>query len=141
MKIEGPGSLRNGAARRAGKTDGSLAGAFARALHGAGESGQAGVGGAVQAGAINPLIALQELEDAASSPQGKARARAEALLDRLDEIRLGLLQGSLPASKLDALARMVQTQRAQVSDPRLAAILDEIDLRAQVELAKLEQRD
>jgi broad specificity phosphatase PhoE len=141
MKIEGPGSLRNGAARRAGKTDGSLAGAFARALHGTGEPGTAGVGGAVQAGAVNPLLALQELEDATSSPQGKARARAEALLDRLDEIRMGLLQGNLPASKLDALARAVQTQRAQVSDPRLAAILDEIDLRAQVELAKLEQRD
>lgn len=141
MKIEGPGSLRNGAARRTGKTDGGLAGAFARALHGAGEAGASGAGAAVQAGAVNPLISLQEMEDATSSPQGKARARAEALLDKLDEIRMGLLQGSLPAARLDALSRMVQTQRAQVSDPALSAILDEIDLRAQVELAKLERRD
>ncbi|HSK41731.1 MAG TPA: flagellar assembly protein FliX [Arenibaculum sp.] len=141
MKIEGPGSLRNGPARRAGRTDGGQPGAFARALQGGDESAAPGVGGAAPAGGVNPLLSLQELEDATSSPHGKARARAETLLDRLEDIRMGLLSGSLPASRLEALTRIVQTQRATVDDPELAAILDEIDLRAQVELAKLAPRE
>lgn len=141
MKIEGPGSLRNGPARRTGRTDGGQPGAFVRALQDGDGAAAPGVGGAVPAGGINPLLSLQELEDATSSPHGKARARAEKLLDRLEDIRMGLLAGSLPASKLEALARIVQTQRARVDDPQLAAILDEIDLRAQVELAKLAPHD
>lgn len=139
MKIEGPGSLRNGSTRRTGRTESGLGGAFARALQDAGEAPAAGVGGPAAAGGVNPLLALQELEDATGGPHGKARARAEAILDRLDEIRMGLLTGSIPASGLEALSRIVQSQRAQVADPRLAEILDEIDLRAQVELAKLTQ--
>jgi hypothetical protein len=139
MKIEGPGSLRNGSVRRTGRTESGLGGTFARVLQDIGEAPAPGVGGPVAAGGVNPLLALQELEDATSSPHGKARARAEAILDRLEEIRMGLLTGSIPASCLEALSRIVQSQRAQVVDPRLAEILDEIDLRAQVELAKLTQ--
>jgi hypothetical protein len=35
------------------------------------------------------------------------------------------------------LAQLVRARRDQVDDPRLIAILDEIELRAAVELAKL----
>jgi hypothetical protein len=82
MKVEGPGSLSNsGAAKRAGRSNGSLAGAFARALHGSDEAVAAGVNGAQATGAINPLLNLQEVEDSTSGPS-KAKARAEDLLDR-----------------------------------------------------------
>ena len=61
----------------------------------------------------------------------------EDLLDKLDDIRHGLLLGSIPKDKLIALAQMVRSRRGQVTDPRLSAVLDEIELRAEVELAKL----
>ncbi|WP_207476480.1 flagellar assembly protein FliX [Arenibaculum pallidiluteum] len=143
MKIEGPGSTRGPAgAKRAGRADGTLAGTFARALHGSDEAQEAGSAGAAPAvGGVGALLAAQEVEDSTSGPsrgKARARARAEALLDKLDEIRAGLLTGSLPAATLHEMQRLVQTQRDQIDDPKLAAVLDEIDLRAQVELAKLE---
>ncbi len=60
------------------------------------------------------------------------------MLDRLEEIRVGLLTGSIPRDQLEALDRLVREQRGQVADPRLGEILDEIELRARVELAKLD---
>ena len=59
------------------------------------------------------------------------------MLDKLEEIRLGLLLGTIPQSRLEQLAHLVRAQREQVNDPKLTAILDEIELRAAVELAKL----
>jgi len=54
----------------------------------------------------------------------------------LDELRMDLLDGSISKEKLMQLSRIVNVRRSQVTDPKLAALLDEVDLRAQVELAK-----
>jgi hypothetical protein len=40
-------------------------------------------------------------------------------------------------AKLEQLATLVRAKREQIDDPKLLAILDEIELRAAVELAKL----
>ncbi|WP_114391700.1 flagellar assembly protein FliX [Oleisolibacter albus] len=133
MKIEGPGSLRPGQVRKAQRSGGGSD--FARHLEGD-EDGTAKLAGPQTTVGINPLFALQEVDDALSGRR-KARQRAEDILDRLDELRLGLLTGSFPREKLHDLVRLVQARRAEVDDPRLQEILDEIDLRAQVEIAKL----
>ncbi len=133
MKIEGPGQLRPGQVRKAPRSGSGSD--FLRHLGGGDESG-AKVAGAQSAAAINPLFALQEVDDALNGKR-KAVERAEDILDRLDELRLGLLTGSFPREKLVELVRMVQARRAGVDDPGLQAVLDEIDLRAQVEIAKL----
>ena len=80
MKVEGPGSLRNsGAAKRAGRSNGSLAGAFARALHGSDEAAASGVNGAQATGAVNPLLNLQEVEDFDQRPvQGQGAGGGSA---------------------------------------------------------------
>ena len=138
-EVEGPGSLsKGGAAKRAGRSTAAWP-APRRALHGPDEAAAAGANGAQAAGAVNPLLNLQEVEDSTSGPS-KAKARAEDLLDRLDEIRHALLAGGLPELQLNALSQVVQSRREEVDDPRLVEILDEIDLRAQVELAKLSPR-
>jgi hypothetical protein len=59
------------------------------------------------------------------------------MLDRLDEIRLGLLSGAVSKERLVELSRLARARRADVDDPRLVEVLDEIELRAEVELAKL----
>lgn len=63
--------------------------------------------------------------------------RGEELLDRLDDLRLALLEGRLPLATIQKLADLVAARRARVDDPRLLAILDQIELRAAAELAKL----
>lgn len=84
--------------------------------------------------AVDSLLALQEI----GGEQQDGLKRGRDTLDLLDEIRDGLLQGSIPVGKLRELTRIIDGQRDQVADPGLAEVLDEIDLRAQVELAKYE---
>jgi hypothetical protein len=59
----------------------------------------------------------------------------------LDQVRDGLLGGGIPRSTLNRLAVAVGRRHETFADPRLQNVLDEIDLRARVELAKLEQAD
>jgi hypothetical protein len=85
---------------------------------------------------LDTLVVLQE---APGDREARRRAlkRAGDMLDQLEGIRLDLLDGAVPAPRLEALVRLVRLQRDQINDPRLAHVLDEIELRARVELAKL----
>jgi len=137
MKVEGSGNLRGGGpVRRTGKSDGTAGASFAKQL--IGETGAPqGVSAASGVMGVSSVLALQEVDDAAARAS-RGKMRAQEMLDIMEEIRHGLLAGALPAQKLVDLARVVQSRKVQVDDPKLAAVLDEIDLRAQVELAKLQ---
>jgi hypothetical protein len=134
MKIEGPGSLRPGQVKKAPGKSGSD---FLSHIQG-GDGAARGVSAPQTAMAISPLLGLQEVDDSLNSRK-KARERAEDILDRLDELRIGLLLGTFPREKLHELVRIVQSRRTGVDDPAMQETLDEIELRAQVELAKLER--
>ncbi len=67
-------------------------------------------------------------------------SRGVEILDRLEEIRRGLLLGAVPKERLGELARMVREKRERGADPVISRLLDEIELRAEVELAKLSRR-
>ena len=94
------------------------------------------VSGGAALGPVDALLALQEVSE---DPGGRnrGRRRGEELLDSLDELRYGLLAGSLSLGAIERLTAMVAAKRGQVDDPRLVRILDEIEVRAAVELAKL----
>ncbi len=86
---------------------------------------------------LDALIALQEVD----GPLGRRRraiGRAGRLLDELEELKLGLLQGEIDQGGLRRLSDAVREQREATSDPGLEAVLDQIETRAAVELAKLE---
>lgn len=139
MKVEGPGNTRGaGSLRRTGKAGGTSGPAFSKQL--VGESNTAhGVSATASMSGVSGVLALQEVDatDDATARASRGKMRAEEMLDKLEEIQHGLLSGSLSAQKLMDLAKVVQSRRAEVDDPELGQILDEIDLRAQVELAKL----
>src|SRR5689334_16479169 len=88
---------------------------------------------------MNAVLALQEAPDATTRNRARQRAkeRGNLMLDHLEELRMGLLLGIVPLAKLETLAQLVRAKREQIDDPKLLAILDEIELRAAVELAKL----
>ena len=88
--------------------------------------------------AVDALVSIQEVPDA-TARRAKAIARAENILEVLEEIKIALLSGSLPRSRVARLTRLVQDLRSDEEDEGLAQVLDEIDLRARVELAKLEK--
>ena len=95
----------------------------------------------VQATAALDAVLFAQQADPDQINRERASRRGNTLLDRLDDIRIGLLNGAIPRNRLSQLATMVRTERASVMDPKLVAVLDEIDLRAQVELAKLQQAE
>jgi Class II flagellar assembly regulator len=139
MKID-PTQIRPATARRVGTAQSASSGGFAAALHeeSAAAGGNGAVGGAVGLSGVSTVLALQGAPD---STERRARQRAvqrgDAMLDDLEQIRLGLLLGAIPRAKLEQLAQLVRARREQLDDPKLIAILDEIELRAAVELAKL----
>jgi hypothetical protein len=124
-----PSRLR-GPQRRSGKSGESF-----HVEGGAGARSTAGLSPSGPLTAVDTLLTLQAVPE---GTEGKRRAmrRAGDMLDLLDDIRVGLLEGRVPRGKLEGLLRMVQSRRDEVVDPRLSAVLDEIELRAAVELAK-----
>lgn len=133
-RIEGPSSIRTTApVRRTGKASRTSETSFSEHLD---ETEGAGAAqGANPLGAVTNVLDIQEVDDAlARAARGKIRA--EDLLNKLDDLRLDLLTGGLSKNKLLRLSEVVNSRRPEIEDPRLNEILDEIDLRAQVELAK-----
>jgi class II flagellar assembly regulator FliX len=133
MRIEWTPPLRR-AARRGGKAD-SAGEPFAAALDG--DTAAAPSATPPGIGAVTGLLTVQEVPDELGRRR-RAVQRGDALLDRLDELRLGLLAGFLPRHRLEELACLAKAAEGQLDDPRLAQLLAEIDLRVAVELAKLD---
>jgi hypothetical protein len=139
MRIEWTPPLRRTATvRRESKAGAPNDGPFATAL--SAEQPPAPAAAPTTVSALDTLLTVQEIPDTIA---GRRRAvqRGDALLDRLEDVRLALLTGVLPRERLEQLARLAGTSRATITDPRLSAVLDEIDLRVAVELAKLDQID
>jgi hypothetical protein len=84
------------------------------------------------------LLSIQQVSDEETA-QSKAKQHGRNTLALLEKLRDGLLSGTLPRHTLTQLERMVEQERTLTSDPALNAVLDEIALRAAVELAKLEK--
>ncbi len=135
MRIEWDPPLQRTKARREERSEAPANGHFASAL--AGGTPVAAPATAANLSGVGSLLSVQEMPDALAGRR-KAIQRGNALLDRLEDLRLGLLSGIISREQLDELARLSRTARAQVDDARLGHILDEVDLRVAVELAKLE---
>jgi hypothetical protein len=90
--------------------------------------------------AVETILTLQGFDDGGDG-HSKGFAHGQNLLDMLDQLRDGLLAGTIPRATLSRLATAVSRRQEGFVDPRLQGVLDEIDLRARVELAKLEQAD
>ena len=88
---------------------------------------------------VSALMALQGVEDA-TERRRRAIRRGNTLLDRLDELKLALLGGESQSVNLQSLARAMAESRDGNEEPELKTVLDQIDLRAAVELAKAEAR-
>ena len=138
MKVSGPsGPSTAGSARPTSSP--AAAGGFEPIMSPA-ASGAAGISGAGAVSSISSLDALIALQEVGGPLERRRRAtgRASRILDALDEMKLELLAGGLTPALVEALARAVRDQRALTDDPRLEGVLDEIETRAAVELAKLE---
>jgi hypothetical protein len=134
MKVDGPRATDAAGVRRATRT---APGQIAFSLDDTGATAKAGpVSAPVSLGAVDSILALQAVPDPS---QGRARAlkRGRTLLDLLDEIRDGMLSGLVSQGILRRLSLELQAARDEFLEPGLQTVMNDIELRAQVELAKL----
>jgi hypothetical protein len=86
-------------------------------------------------GGIDALIALQGVEDPIERRRRVVKHGRRAL-DALDELKLGLLAGTLDQATMLRLKSAAADLKEGSGDERLDSVLAEIDLRVEVELAK-----
>jgi Class II flagellar assembly regulator len=88
---------------------------------------------------IDALLALQGIEEDPAERRRRSVARGNGALDVLDQLKLGLLSGSLDLSMVSRLRDAAANLKTSSGDPGLDAVLSEIELRVEVELAKAGQ--
>ena len=86
---------------------------------------------------VDALLALQDVGGPLERKR-RAMRRAGRLLDALEDLKLAMLGQGASSTDLERLARAVRDQRDATEEPALEGVLDEIETRAAVELAKLE---
>lgn len=88
---------------------------------------------------VDALLALQGEEDPAERRRRSLR-RGTDLLDALDRLKAALLAGTVPVADLKQMAARLAERRDVSGDPGLDELLAHIELRAEVEIAKLSGR-
>jgi hypothetical protein len=141
MKIQGGGAASGaGAASRSaapsapGFTPASAAGEARDAAPPPPTPSVSGVSGVAS---LDALLALQETPGPMERRRRAVR-RAGRLLDVLDDVKLALLEDRPSVDALLSLRSAVADQRAETDDGALEGVLDAIETRALVELAKAE---
>ncbi|RYE09919.1 MAG: flagellar assembly regulator FliX [Hyphomicrobiales bacterium] len=86
------------------------------------------------AAGLDSLLALQAVDDPLLKKK-KAIRRGNSLLDSLEAVKADMLLGRVSEGRLNQLLALVTTARDRQM-PELDAVLDDIELRARVELAK-----
>lgn len=136
MKVEGP--KRSGSTGSTKKSSSSTSGVdFSQYIKGG--AGEAQSASATQSIAqLDVLLAVQATEDPTErAAKKRVRVRADNILGKLEQIRLAMLGGNLTVGHMIDVADVVASHRDKIHDPLLTAVMDEIDLRAQVEIAKM----
>ena len=142
MKVQRPGSTsgpskttKSGKSASSSQTDGS----FDAFISSGAETPEAATAQTTQSIAqLDSLLAIQGAENPTErSAKKRLRQRANNILGELDKLRMAMLGGTLTVGHMIDIADVVSAHREKIADPSLTAIMDEIDLRAQVELAKI----
>ena len=85
---------------------------------------------------MDALLALQGEEDVIVGRRRRQIKRSTHILDALDDLRVSVLSGEIDDEALLRLQSNIAASREEVEDDRLQGVLNEIETRACVELAK-----
>ncbi len=143
MKISKTGGPKDiSPSRKKDKASGSSASGFAdrlRETQGGDDTSPTGESGSV--GSVGSVFAVQEVPDALDERSRTIlRAYGDDLLSRLDDLKIGILNGAFSKDRLAELAQNLRKKRQNCDDALLNEIIGEIELRAEVEIAKLTRR-
>jgi Class II flagellar assembly regulator len=88
---------------------------------------------------IDALLAMQGIEEDPVERRKRSVQRGKGALDVLDALKIGLLSGNFDTSTMSRLRDAAANLKSPSGDPGLDAVLSEIELRVEVELAKAGQ--
>ncbi|QRE74608.1 flagellar assembly protein FliX [Methylobacterium aquaticum] len=111
-------------------------GVFTLGMEGA--RGPVSAGSAMPLASLSAILTLQSQDEIAADRRRRATKRGHDLLDALDRLKAALLGGRVAVSDLKAIAARLAERNGSTGDPRLDDLVAHIELRAQVELAKIE---
>jgi len=139
MKVSKTGSVKGSTAVGGKKKVSATGPAFSDSLKNVqGTSEAAPLVDAQGVGSVDALLSVQEtVVESDHHSRTQARAYGDDLLTRLDELRIGIIDGHFSKEKLTGLAGRLRQKRQLSDDPVLNQLIDEIELRAEVEIAKL----
>ncbi|MEP1443810.1 MAG: flagellar assembly protein FliX [Hyphomicrobiales bacterium] len=134
MRIENSGPLGGARGTKKSAKTGSSSGQFSVSEEEESQATQ-NVSTTTNVTNLDALLSLQAVDDPLNSKK-KSAERGFDLLDRLDEMRLGMLSGKLSPVQVTRMAQKVKNL-GRTGDEKLDSILSDIDMRARVELAKI----
>jgi hypothetical protein len=140
MKVTGPSGVGSAQGPRPARAGGGEGFRIFTPQQAVGPGQASSVSAAQGVMGVEALLALQDIGNPTERKR-RAVGRAGRILDVLDHIKVAMLDGDLSGADLDRLRRAVREERAGTDDPKLEAVLEEIELRAAVEVAKLEFAD
>lgn len=85
---------------------------------------------------VDALLAIQAGEDVLGGRRRRQIKRSNDILDALDDIKVSVLSGDIDDEALLRLQSLIAQHREDTEDQRLQGLLNEIETRAYVELAK-----
>jgi len=139
MKVNGYGIIKPGSnVRRSSSTSGTSS--FSDILSAAQADGTGAASEASEVAStanLSSLLALQEISEEERRKQ-KLVKQGKNMLDTLETLRQKLLIGEIPQHLLGDLERSLSVQKEGIIDPQLLSLIEDIELRVAVELAKLE---
>lgn len=140
MKVQGSGGFRPVESKKTEKKNAAGSAAFSSHLKVNTDNNVQESSGVQAMAAVDTLLSVQENNmDADREANRHAMMRGNDLLDQLEGLRNGLVNGRLPMEQIERLMIQVQSRAANVTDPQLQSVLKDIELRAAVELAKMEK--
>lgn len=141
MKVTGYGNIRPGSgAKKTGGTSSASSTSFADLLalsEAEGPTATQPVSDIAATSALSNLLSLQEISEE-DVKRKKLLLQGKNMLDVLEKLRQQLLIGAIPPQTLQELSRQLSVEKRATSDPAINTLMDEIELRLAVELAKLE---
>ena len=134
MRVEGPKSTSVSSKSR---KSGGASGGFSLPEPGQSSASSASTATSAASGvqSLDAILTLQSVDNNEDRARRAVR-HGHDLLDQLEALRADLLAGHISPQRVGALLSLVRAQQG-ADDPALARLINDISLRARVELAKL----
>ena len=139
MKVDGYGNILNSSGVKK-RTAVSISGNFSGFLNAAETeeiSSNHSLSDISAPSSLSGILSLQEVSED-EIRRKKIIQHGNSMLDSLENLRRQILLGTLSLDTLQNIEKNLKLQRQIINDPRLMMVLDDIELRTAVELAKLE---